>query len=326
MEDANRNSDKVNKGERVPGDFNALLKSNPEHIAILKQGVEVWNKWREKNPNVFVNLENMDLSGIDLSKANLKLVSFWMSNLKGANLNRCNAEKTKFWGANLEGVDLFDSYLKGTRFYGANLKGAKLAKADLENAEFQGADLENAQLWEANLRKAILPGANLRGTNLERVNMEETYVSGVKFNRKTRCEGIRARTCYGSPLFKRFVEDEDYLAEFKRKHQVTYWIWWILADCGRSILLWAGWSVVLAILFGVRFFTLGPKAFAVDHLPWSFSSMLYYSVVTFTTLGFGDIKPFTNEAAWWVMAEVIAGYVMLGGLISILANKLARRS
>jgi hypothetical protein len=28
----------------------------------------------------------------------------------------------------------------------------------------------------------------------------------------------------------------------------------------------------------------------------------------------------------WVMAEVIIGYVMLGGLISIFANKLARRS
>jgi len=36
--------------------------------------------------------------------------------------------------------------------------------------------------------------------------------------------------------------------------------------------------------------------------------------------------PKTNAAAWWVMAEVITGYVMLGGLISIFANKLARRS
>jgi Na+/proline symporter len=32
------------------------------------------------------------------------------------------------------------------------------------------------------------------------------------------------------------------------------------------------------------------------------------------------------EAAWWVMAEVIVGYVMLGGMISIFATKLARRS
>jgi hypothetical protein len=28
----------------------------------------------------------------------------------------------------------------------------------------------------------------------------------------------------------------------------------------------------------------------------------------------------------WVMLEVILGYIMLGGLISIFANKLARRS
>jgi hypothetical protein len=54
--------------------------------------------------------------------------------------------------------------------------------------------------------------------------------------------------------------------------------------------------------------------------------MIYYSVVTFTTLGFGDIVPKTNLAALLVMAEVILGYVMLGGLISIFATKLARRS
>ena len=54
--------------------------------------------------------------------------------------------------------------------------------------------------------------------------------------------------------------------------------------------------------------------------------MIYYSVVTFTTLGFGDITPKTLEASRWLMAEVILGYVMLGGLISIFANKIARRS
>jgi hypothetical protein len=54
--------------------------------------------------------------------------------------------------------------------------------------------------------------------------------------------------------------------------------------------------------------------------------MMYYSVVTFTTLGFGDIKPVTEIAAMVVMLEVVLGYVMLGGLISILANKLARRA
>ncbi len=46
----------------------------------------------------------------------------------------------------------------------------------------------------------------------------------------------------------------------------------------------------------------------------------------FTTLGFGDVKPQTELAAIIVMFEVIIGYVMLGGLVSILATKLARRA
>ena len=26
--------------------------ANEEHVALLKQGVEVWNKWREENPDI----------------------------------------------------------------------------------------------------------------------------------------------------------------------------------------------------------------------------------------------------------------------------------
>jgi voltage-gated potassium channel Kch len=51
----------------------------------------------------------------------------------------------------------------------------------------------------------------------------------------------------------------------------------------------------------------------------------YYSIVTFTTLGFGDFVPRSLTAALFVMIEVVTGYIMLGGLISIFANKLARR-
>ena len=53
--------------------------------------------------------------------------------------------------------------------------------------------------------------------------------------------------------------------------------------------------------------------------------MFYYSIVTFTTLGFGDIIPKTTIAAMCVTVEVILGYVMLGGLITIFASKLSRR-
>ena len=45
--------------------------------------------------------------------------------------------------------------------------------------------------------------------------------------------------------------------------------------------------------------------------------------VTFTTLGFGDVTPLNRAGEIWVTAEVILGYLMLGLLISIMANKIA---
>jgi hypothetical protein len=55
-------------------------------------------------------------------------------------------------------------------------------------------------------------------------------------------------------------------------------------------------------------------------------SPLYYSVVTMTTLGFGDAVPASTAAQALAMAQVLLGHVMLGGVLSIFATKMGRRS
>jgi Ion channel len=52
----------------------------------------------------------------------------------------------------------------------------------------------------------------------------------------------------------------------------------------------------------------------------------YFSIVTYTTLGFGDVKPATLIGEIIVSTEVILGYTTLGLLLTVLAEKLARRS
>jgi hypothetical protein len=127
--------------------------------------------------------------------------------------------------------------------------------------------------------------------------------------------------------------------------KILFFLWWLFADYGRSFLRWALWSLGIAFLFGLLYTPcfdilpdwwidlcnkIGPqfeqtsKAFSGQ--PPGFWSSLYFSIVTFTTLGFGDIVAANITARILVTIEVILGYIMLGGLISILANKLARRS
>ena len=37
--------------------------ANEEQLAILKQGVDIWNQWRKNNPDVKIDLQNADLGG-----------------------------------------------------------------------------------------------------------------------------------------------------------------------------------------------------------------------------------------------------------------------
>jgi uncharacterized protein YjbI with pentapeptide repeats len=53
--------------------------ADEEHLARLKQGVIVWNRWRAENrtirPNLFAaDLTGADLTGADLTAANLTRV------------------------------------------------------------------------------------------------------------------------------------------------------------------------------------------------------------------------------------------------------------
>ncbi len=133
------------------------------------------------------------------------------------------------------------------------------------------------------------------------------------------------------PIIARQIQDDRYLMKYRENHPKLHYLWWLFADCGRSLTRWALWSLGFALLFSFIFYGYylhTPESFQAVYVSkgFSFFSFFYYSIVTFTTLGFGDIVPKCGWLQLWVMLEVIAGYIMLGDLISILANKLARRS
>ena len=45
--------------------------ANAKHVALLKQGVDAWNAWREENPDVRPDLSGAHLDGADLTGAHL---------------------------------------------------------------------------------------------------------------------------------------------------------------------------------------------------------------------------------------------------------------
>ncbi len=139
---------------------------DPEHLEILKQGVEVWNKWREDNPGIApclsgANLQNADLqkanlSGLDLRKATLYGADLAQADLTETNLNRANLVKANLVeadlsGANLHWADLTWANLGGANLYGADLTGATLCYGDLVETRVSEADFYEAQIYGASV-------------------------------------------------------------------------------------------------------------------------------------------------------------------------------
>jgi hypothetical protein len=82
--------------------------ANEEQLAILKQGVEVWNRWREEKYNVNIYLYEANLVGADLRRANLQSAYLILAKPRRANLLEADLR-----GANLIGSNLALSRLSG---------------------------------------------------------------------------------------------------------------------------------------------------------------------------------------------------------------------
>jgi uncharacterized protein YjbI with pentapeptide repeats len=135
--------------------------ANEEHLSLLKQGVESWNAWRLANTGV-----RPDLTGADLSRADLTEADLSGANLSSANLRRADLSRANLNGADLGNVDLRDARLRAAQLVGVPLVNANLSGAQLEGTNLTGANLSSAALISANLTGASFDAANLNGANL----------------------------------------------------------------------------------------------------------------------------------------------------------------
>ncbi len=318
-----------------------LLRNGPD-------GVAEWNRRREAGEPV-PDLAGAELPEAKLAFANLRHVDLSNANLGGADLRNADLRDAAMAFANLLGARLCDAKMPGTQLVAATLRRADLTGADLSGAHLIHADLNNANLTSAVLRSADLTQADLSGANLasadltgaslvqsnllcaclRSANLEQANVFGVRYDRRRLvCQGIRADSCYGHAIFKRDVQDEDWIETFRsqsRAHYVTYLLWLAVTDCGRSLTRVWGAAVILAMAFGFVYERF-PGLLNIERSAKSFWTPYYFSFVTFTTLGFGDVSPKSVAGEILVTFEVALGYVTLGVLVSILAGKVARRS
>ena len=138
--------------------------ANEEQLAILRQGVEVWNKWRKENPNIEIeltsaNLSDLNLSEIDFIRANISGVNFSGTDLTGADLM-----DTKVWNANLDNASLSGAIIFGADFIGTSFVNTDFTGAILGVTVFGDIDLSQTKGLEEvqHLTPSIISGDTIQ--------------------------------------------------------------------------------------------------------------------------------------------------------------------
>jgi uncharacterized protein YjbI with pentapeptide repeats len=316
-----------------------------------------WNDWRKANPEKDINLGGYNFEGFFLKKANFikakvynKSTNVYINytgevHLEKATFKSADLENTRFGGAILKKAVFYYAEASKADFGGADLEEAKLGVANLQNCRFTDAILKDSHLISSHLEGAKFTNATLVGCQVRAsVCDNATSFYGIKINKfSTKCYFTDfSATSFESARFKpgtrqlleyniRRMNWEDW---YKQCKWYKPWQWpvrnifvrtfWWMSDYGKSTLRIIGWFWGLAFAFAaIYYFVPG----LVENLQVTGSRCLnivracYFSIVTMTTLGFGDI--YANKTSIWghvlLAMQVIIGYGLLGALITRLA-------
>jgi len=326
------------KGKEGIEEWNKWRRENPDKEIWLQKAALPFAKLQG------ASLREANLQGANLKFAKLQEAEFCGANLQGADLSFAKLQEVYLLKAKLQGAYLMKANLQGAKFREANLQGAKLYGANLQGAELSFAKLQRAEFLRANLQ-----GAELLRAELQRADFTASSVGGLtlfwdcKIDRKTDFRGVALESC-------RIDEGAKYLLEYNRRRMnsqqwyrgksekkwrramrlvVTWPVRWFLeaSDYGRSAFRIIGVFFFSAFLFAAIYANFPGFVSGLNVKPheplWHYGWLLiirpiYFSIVTMTTLGFGDMYAEKGSIAGHILliAQVLLGYVLLGALVT----------
>ena len=304
-----------------------------------KKDMTEWNEWRKKNPKEDIVLEGANFSRRNLEGTHLNSgkvgyphpdTGTTIPNKPGilpyrlegeVHLEKCKfvdarASWADFRGALLEDADFNSAHLENAHFQGACLEGTNFFRAHVEGVRFEVANVDGSTLiWECSVDRKT----DFRGVGLDSCRIDAGTKQLLKYN-------IRRRN------WEDWYERGPWCIRFLKKLFIQPF-WW-MSDYGRSTGHVAGVFFLLAFLFAAVYMNCGywrPPGIVrnlvvqpeIGEAAWHYFlrapvRAVYFSIVTMTTLGFGDMYANKGSIAGHVIlaVQVILGYVLLGALIT----------
>jgi len=262
--------------------------------------------------------------------------------------------------ADLAGINLVNHssktgyHLTNSDLYRANLENAHLFKIDLSGCSLMKTNLSKANLNYANLEGCNLLGVNLKGAKIEHVNWGKHIAQELQAQ-QVECQESKINLYQeAEEIYRHLRQIAEYQGLFElaghffqkemtvRRKQLPKWSFKrcisklvdIFCGYGERPIRVILFSISLICVFAALYFLAG-LSFSGESLSFNpangawentkvFFGSLYFSVVTFTTLGYGDVAPISGIARALAALEAFMGSFTLALFVVVFVKKMTR--
>ena len=309
-----------------------------EHNAVSK-GLCYWHNSDEvkKEPELVAKIQDLARSGTSLIGYSLK-----RADLTELNLVNHNSKS----GFDLSHADLYRAKLTGAHLFHIDLHGASLMKADLRNANLHCADLEDCNLLGVKLTNARIENVHWGEKILQEKNAHDACKKGnheemidcleqaeeIYRNLRKTAENQGLFETSGHFFYKEMLMRRYQLPKYSMQRIASKVVDWFCGYGERPLnvvlfsLLLIGICTFVYFFLGIssngQLLQLNLSAGIYTNFI-TFLECLYFSVVTFTTLGYGDIVPI-GAARPFAAFEAFTGNFTIALFVVVFVKKMTR--
>ena len=288
--------------------------TSPDYVADNNTHSEIQDLNKDKQNLSNFNLKNAQLNDIylvdaimkdcDLSKSNLKNASMYNANLSGSNLFKANLENANLKNSNLEGCNLLGANLNNTKLDGVTWgKGYKVINEIEAEQAYDKGDFEKSK---------------------ERYREAEEVYRAIKINMQSQTLGDHT----GEFFIREMVSKRKQFNKFSMA-RIGSKIIELTTGYGEKlrniVFTIIGIIITCMFLYGIQGVSYDDKIigfFSSDYnLLTTLGNLFYFSVVVYSTVGFGEMIPIGPLGKTVMIFEGIAGGLVLAILIIALYKK-----
>jgi hypothetical protein len=265
--------------------------------------------------------------------------------MNGIKLKYTNLANSLFYNVHMEGAELLKISLKNASFTGVYLSRAYLHTVDFSQSKWSRINLRNARIFCSNLfdmKCQYIDITDKTEFNECEINsntvLENTSIELIKNNK------VKSQLTYSIRRYKwdQWYEDDGSEEEQSvwLKHKLLR-LFWFCSDYGYSTKRIVSSFLISALFFALLYWASGVYDYLFNNsnqiwglveglfqnqgtilmYPLTFAAIVrsvYFSVVTMTTLGFGDIYAnYSSVIGHTILViQVIIGYVLLAVLVT----------